>query len=125
MIDFKRPEVLKGYTPQVKTPCGTFFLTLNDDGEKLREVRMCIGKSGNCQRLLFETIALLISVLLQSGIPREKIAKTISNQLDSNCGNKILYKGEEYSSCVDYSVKKIMEDMASREEIEITEEAEA
>lgn len=117
--EYSRPEVLDGYTLKMPTPCGSLYLTLNEDKEKLREVRMRIGKAGNCQRLLFETIAILISVLLQSNISRETIRKALHNQFESNCGNdKIRYKGEEYHSCIDYVVTKIFEDMASRGEIE-------
>ena len=112
---FKRPDVLDGYTTMAKTPCGSFFLTLNECDEKLCEVRMLIGKSGNCVRMLFETISILISVMLQENIPKEKITKTLLNQLESNCGNTIWVNNEMYRSCIDYAVTKIIEDMESRE----------
>lgn len=119
MNKFKRPEVLEGHTIRHNTPCGHFYLTLNEHDGRLCEVRMGIGKSGNCQRLLFETLALLISVMLQSNIPREKIKKTILNQIGGNCGEVSWNDGQKYHSCVDFAVTKILEDMASREEIEI------
>jgi len=114
---FKRPETLDGITAELPTPCGNFYLTLNECGGKLREVRMGIGKSGNCMRMLFETIAILVSVMLQSNIPKDKIVKTLFNQLEGNCGNRIYYKGEEYHSCLDYAIRKIIEDMAGRGEV--------
>ncbi len=120
--EFERPEVLEGYTTKIPTPCGTFYLTLNEYDNKLCEVRMRIGKSGNCQRLLFETISILLSVLLQSNISKEKIQKILYHQFGSNCGNnKIRYKGEEYHSCIDYVITKIFEDMAGRGEIKLEE----
>lgn len=118
-LKWKRPEVLEGFTLSLPTPCGHFYLTLNEDGGRLREIRCEIGKSGNCQRVLFQTIAILISVLLQSNIPREKIVKTLLNQLEANCGNITHHKGEKYYSCVDYLVKRVIEDMVSREGIEL------
>ena len=118
MTKWKRPEVLEGYTLKLPSPCGSFFLTLNEHEDKLREVRMTIGKSGNCQRLLFETIGILVSVLLQEDIPKEKVAKALVNQLEGCCGNRIYDKGAEYTSCIDFMVQKIIEDMGSREEIE-------
>jgi ribonucleoside-diphosphate reductase alpha chain len=115
----ERPEVLEGYTIRLKTPCGPFFVTLNECENKLYEIQMSIGKSGTCQNLLFRTIALLISVLLQSGISKENIAKALSHQMEGNCGNnKIWNEGEAYHSCIDYTFKKIVEDMANRGEIE-------
>ena len=119
---FKRPEVLEGRTLKLNTPCGAFYLTLNEEEGNLREVRMLIGKSGNCVRGLFETIAILLSVLLQSDIPREKIKKTIFNQLECNCGNRIYNDGQEYHSCIDFVVQKILEDMAGRGEVKLEED---
>jgi len=119
MSKFNRPEVLEGYTSRASTPCGSFFLTLNDDGEHLREVRMCIGKSGNCVRMLFETIAILLSVMLQEDIAREKIAKILTKQMEANCGNCFVIKGDKYTSCIDYVIHRILENMASRGEIKL------
>jgi ribonucleoside-diphosphate reductase alpha chain len=118
----ERPEVLNGYTQRLKTPCGSFYLTLNELDGKLFEVRMRIGKSGNCVRGLFEFSAILISVLLQAEISRDVIEKALGHQNESNCGNKIYYKGEEYHSCVDYVVKKILEELLNRQEIKAEEE---
>ena len=124
-LNFIRPDVLEGYTIDLKTPCGSFFLTLNECDNKLREIQMSIGKSGTCQNLLFRTIALLISVLLQSGVSKENIAKALAHQMDGNCGNnKIWDNGEPYHSCIDYTLKKIVEDMASRGEIKEEKEPE-
>lgn len=115
-LKWKRPEVLDGYTTQAKTPCGSFYLTLNECAGELKEVRMVIGKSGNCVRMLFDTIAILISVMLQEGIPKDKITKTLLNQLEANCGNTIWVDNQMYRSCIDYAVTKIIEDMGSRGE---------
>lgn len=115
---FKRPDTLEGYTLRLATGhCGSFFLTLNEHDDKLCEVRMSIGKAGSCTKMLFETVAILISILLQSGMSKEKIKDKLINRLDSYCGHKILVEGEEYHSCIDYSIKKILEDMLSRGEM--------
>jgi ribonucleoside-diphosphate reductase alpha chain len=116
---FTRPEVLEGYTIRLKTPCGSLFTTFNECENKLSEVMMTLGRSGTCQNLLFRTISLLMSVLLQSGISKEKVAKALTKQMEGNCGsNKIWCDGEEYHSCIDFVFKKVLEDMASRGEIE-------
>ena len=120
---FTRPEVLEGRTAKANTPCGSFFLTLNEYNNQLCEVRMLIGKSGNCVRMLFETIAILISVMLQENISKEKITKTLLNQLEANCGNPFFSKDIDekgnqvkYKSCIDFAITKIIEDMESRDE---------
>ena len=113
---FDRPDVLEGYTLKLPTGhCGSFFLTLNECNNELCEVRMSIGKAGSCTKMLFETVAILISILLQSGMSKEKIKDKLVNRLESYCGNKILAYGEEYHSCIDFSIIRIIEDLESRE----------
>ena len=114
-----RPEVLHGRTERITTPCGGFYLTLNENDFKLFEVRMLIGKSGSCQRMLFETIAILLSVLLQSGISKEKISDILLKKFESNCGQKFYFKGEEYHSCLDFVVRRMIEELGNRGEIKL------
>jgi len=116
---WKRPEVMRGRSPKLNTPCGTLYLTLNEDGGILREVRINMGKSGSCIGIMFPTIALFISVMLQSNMSREKIKKTLLKQFDGNCGQVIWQEGERFSSCIDWIITKILEEMANRGEIEL------
>ena len=118
-----RPEVLTGYTYRTETPCGTLFLTLNDFNGHLFEVRIIMGKAGNCTSTLFQSLALFLSVLLQTNIPREKIAKTLEKRFDCYCANPFWKDKVKYNSCIDFIFKKMLEDMASREEIKIEEES--
>jgi hypothetical protein len=120
--DFVRPEVLDGRTPKLSTPCGSLFVNLNHCDNILREVQMTLGKSGTCQNLLFRTISLLLSVLLQSNVKREDIVKAISHQMEGHCGNGRIYcDGAEYYSCIDFVFKLILEEMANRGEIKLEE----
>ena len=114
---FKRPEVLHGYTLKANTPCGTLYTTLNECEGKLREVRITLGKSGTCYNILFQTIAILISVMLQDGMTREKIKKTLFHQFEGSCGQVFYVEGEKYYSCVHFIINKILEDLGSRGEI--------
>lgn len=118
----KRPEVLEGSTHRVETPCGALYITLNEYNGKLYEVRLTLGKVGNCARTFLETIAILLSVLLQSNIPREKVKKTLENGLDVNCSNVIWKDSIRYSSCIDLICKLILEELGARNEIKIEEE---
>jgi ribonucleoside-diphosphate reductase alpha chain len=118
-----RPEVLSGRTIRLNSSCGAFYLTLNEHEEKLAEVRMLIGKSGNCQRNLFEVIALLLSVLLQSDIPKEKIVSILEHKLEVNCFNNPSYhEGIRYNSCIDFVVRKILEELVNRKEVALEDE---
>ncbi len=119
---WKRPEFLDGYTLQIDTPCGPLYLTLNEHENKLCEVRATLGKSGTCYNIMFQTIALFLSVMLQEGIPKSKIKKTLEHQFGGRCGNIIRHRGEEYQSCIDYIITKILEDLGSRGEIKLEEE---
>ena len=119
-----RPEVLEGYTQRLPTPCGDLYLTLNEDNGSLCEVRAILGKSGTCYNIMFQTLALFLSVMLQEGISREKIKDILLHQFEGRCGQRIVYKGEVYHSCIDYMITKILEDLASRGEIKLGEEKE-
>ncbi len=123
-IEYKRPEVLEGYTRRVETPCGSFYITLNEHEFKLKEVRMTMGKSGTCFNIMFQTLALLISKLLQTNVDREDIKKLLYHQFEGRCGNGFWNKGDYYNSCIDFAITRIFEDMASRNEISLEENAE-
>ena len=122
MKDFIRPEVLDGYSPKLETPCGSLYMTLNECGNKLCEIKVTMGKSGTCMNIMLQTIALLISVMLQSNINKDKIKKALLNQFEGSCGQVIWYKGEKFHSCIDFLVQKVLEDLSARGEIEIEEE---
>lgn len=121
-MTWKRPETLEGHTIRLKTPCGSMFMTINECEEKVCEIMLNLGKSGTCQNLLFRTISLLVSVMLQSGISKDKIYKALDKQMEGNCGNGRIYSdGIEYHSCIDFIFKRIIEELAGRGEIEIEE----
>jgi hypothetical protein len=71
---------------------------------------------------MFQTLSLFLSVMLQEGISKEKIKDILLHQFEGRCGQKIIYKGEIYHSCIDYMITKILEDLASRGEIKLGEE---
>ena len=122
MKDYNRPEVLNGRTEKLRTLCGALYIVFNEDKNKLMEVRPMIGKVGSCPRVLLEGIGVLISLLLQNGVDREKIAKGLSNSMDAVCSMPIKYKGEEYHSCLDCISKKVVEELLNRGEINVEEE---
>jgi ribonucleoside-diphosphate reductase alpha chain len=125
MTKYERPEVLEGYTKKIKSSCGAVFVILNQDNHRLREVGIIKGKSGCCNNLLLRVISLLLSKLLQSGLPSVEIKSILEKQFEGNCGNNLIWvDGHTYHSCIDYIFKSILEDMTSRGEITLDEEKE-
>lgn len=117
-----RNEVLEGTTEKLPTPCGSFFLTLNEQNGQLFEVCMRLGKQGNCSRALLNLISVLLSVILQSDLSRKEIGNILMKHMETNCGNRIYFKGKEYHSCVDYAIQRMLEELASRGETILGEE---
>ncbi len=111
LIHKDRPKTLPGTTDAISTPCGKLYLTLNHDEEgNLMEIIMRIGKSGNCVRIAFEVIAIAFSVLLQSGVGKDRLREIIKKHFKGvNCGQIIKDEGEEYTGCIDYVACKILD----------------
>jgi ribonucleoside-diphosphate reductase alpha chain len=78
-----RPEVIKGYTRQVRAPEGKVNVTLNSDEDGLLEVFVNIGKAGSDVAALAEALGRLISLHLRidSPITQNQRAEEISRQL--------------------------------------------
>ncbi|HET8908421.1 MAG TPA: LAGLIDADG family homing endonuclease [Ktedonobacterales bacterium] len=79
----ERPEVIKGYTRQVRAPEGKVNVTLNSDDDGLLEVFVNIGKAGSDVAALAEALGRLISLHLRidSPISQNQRAEEISRQL--------------------------------------------
>lgn len=123
MINYARPEVLEGHTEKFSAPCGSVFAIFNTDNNTLREIGIIKGKAGCCDNLLLRVISLLLSKLLQSGLPKDDIVNFLEKQFEGNCGNNNIWvNGRIYHSCIDYIFKRIIEDLLSRGEITLEEE---
>ena len=108
----KRKEVLAGETIKAVTECGGMYLTLNKQDDELFEVRMEMGKSGNCVKSLLHVIAVLYSVLLQSDVESEDLIKAIKNHLlGVSCGNHFMLKGRKHPSCLDWVARVILKEL--------------
>lgn len=109
MVQKDRPKVVNGKTLKIPTPCGSFFLTLNYDGGELIEVMPRMGKSGNCIRSLLEHLGVLYSLLLQSGIGKERFEKIMKKYcIGVNCGTPFVFEGKTYTGCLDFMAQEIM-----------------
>ncbi|HEY7342062.1 MAG TPA: adenosylcobalamin-dependent ribonucleoside-diphosphate reductase [Ktedonobacterales bacterium] len=79
----ERPEVIHGYTRQVRAPEGKVNVTLNSDEDGLLEVFVNIGKAGSDVAALAEALGRLISLHLRidSPISQNQRAEEVARQL--------------------------------------------
>ena len=112
--DWKRPKSIPSETPLIKTHCGGMYLTLGFEDGKLIEVIATIGKNGVCSNIMLDTTCKLMSICLQSQMPRYKICKKFKKQFgDLKCGQgKFFHEEKEYYSCVDYVAKRVIAELA-------------
>lgn len=98
----KRPTVLSGKTIKTKTDCGALYITLNKEKNELYETRFVLGKAGTCQNAMINTLGVLFSILIQKGIDKEKLARTLKKHFKGiNCGTPFTWDGQKYLSCLD------------------------
>ena len=84
-----RPEVMSGYTRQVRAPEGTVNITLNSDADGLFEVFVNVGKAGSDVSALAEALGRLISrfVQIDSPLTQDQRAAEIARQLSAIGGS--------------------------------------
>lgn len=116
----KRPDMLAGKTIKTKTGCGSFYLTLNEHDGELFEVKMELGKSGNCVKNMLHLQSVLYSILLQMGVDKKILIKTIKRHcLGVSCGYPFIGKeGKDYKSCLDWAGQMILKELkATNDEV--------
>ncbi|HET9110936.1 MAG TPA: adenosylcobalamin-dependent ribonucleoside-diphosphate reductase [Ktedonobacterales bacterium] len=91
-----RPDVVQGYTRQVRAPEGKVNVTLNSDDDGVLEVFINIGKAGSDVAALAEALGRLISVHLQidSSLTQNERADEVAHQLRSIGGSTSIGFGE-------------------------------
>jgi ribonucleoside-diphosphate reductase alpha chain len=84
-----RPEVVHGYTRQVRAPEGRVNITMNSDEDGLLEVFVTVGKAGSDIAALAEALGRLISLhlRLESPLSQDERARGIADQLQGIGGN--------------------------------------
>lgn len=113
MTGKKRPDVLTGKTIRIKSGCGNVYITLNKDEDgNLFEVRLTLGKAGSCKNNEFFIIGVFLSVLLQSGLPHDKIKKTLQKHLCGvKCENPFEYNNQKNATCYDVIAHEICNEL--------------
>ena len=113
----KRPPVLEGKTIKITSSCGALYMTINYHNGKPYEMRFSLGKSGTCQNIQFFHLGVMLSILLQEGIEKDKIIKTLKKHfLGVICGEPFFESGEKYTSCFDAIARKIINEIEEKEE---------
>ncbi len=94
----ERPQVVKGATHRVKTPCGTLYATINEDDIGPCEIFLRMGKQGSCTATQLESTGRLISLALRLGGTLEDVAKELCHL---QCTDTSYDEGAKITSCGD------------------------
>ena len=107
-----RKEVLIGKTLKVKTECGSFYLTLNQQENNLYEVRMEMGKTGHCQKGMLHLLGVMISDKIQHSEDFKGLKRFFIRHLkEFSCGSPFTTNGVNYKSCIDWAGQRILEEL--------------
>lgn len=71
--------VVNGKTVKKETGCGTIYITINYEDEKVKNVFIKAGKTGNCRMAQVEAIANVINIALEHGAELNEIARSLKN----------------------------------------------
>ena len=114
-------ERVSSYTTKTAFGCGNFYDTIDlfDEKEPCRTF-LKLGKAGGCQRVLLESIARLITIILQdTDVPLERVYKTLCGMA---CDKGIWLHGEPRpvfcASCMDKLAKGLKKYLPKEEEDE-------
>lgn len=83
----KRPKKTYGETQDLRTGCGKFYLTINNDGEKLIETFTSASMTGGCASN-YEATSRMISLALRSNISVENVVKQLKGIKCAACIGK-------------------------------------
>jgi ribonucleoside-diphosphate reductase alpha chain len=106
-----RPEVVQGYTRQVRSPEGKVNITLNWDEDGLLEVFVNVGKAGSDVAALAEALGRLISLHLRidSPLTQDERAAEVARQLASIGGSTSIGFGQNRVRSLPDAVARALE----------------
>ncbi len=106
-----RPEVVQGYTRQVRSPEGKVNITLNWDEDGLLEVFVNVGKAGSDVAALAEALGRLISLHLRidSPLSQDERAAEVAHQLASIGGSTSIGFGQNRVRSLPDAVARALE----------------
>lgn len=101
----ERPSAVEGRTYQMRTGCGSIYVTVNIFEERPFEVFLNMGKAGGCAFAQCESIGRLISYSLRIGGDMREIIKELR-------GIRCHQTADDCVSCAD-AVAKVFESLLS------------
>ncbi|WIG57839.1 MAG: Ribonucleotide reductase of class II (coenzyme B12-dependent) [Ktedonobacterales bacterium] len=106
-----RPEVVSGYTRQVRAPEGKVNVTLNSDEDGLLEVFVNVGKAGSDVAALAEALGRLISLHLRidSPLSQNERAQEVARQLGAIGGSTSIGFGQNRVRSLPDAVARALE----------------
>lgn len=106
-----RPEIVQGYTIQVRAPEGKVNVTINSDEQGALEVFVNVGKAGSDIAALSEALGRLISLTLQlpSAYGQGQIITEICKQLRGIGGSRSVGFGESQVRSLPDAVARVLE----------------
>ncbi|MEM3781364.1 MAG: adenosylcobalamin-dependent ribonucleoside-diphosphate reductase [Candidatus Micrarchaeaceae archaeon] len=75
--EWQRPETMMGRTIKLMLPQGSLYVTVNFDGNKVREVFVNMGRAGSQEKSYSEALGRLISRYLQEGGDIKKVINSL------------------------------------------------
>lgn len=99
-----RPRLVKGYTEEIETGCGTIYLTRNE-GDGYFEYFIRLGKCGGCALSMLDGVARLMTFARNAGVEEATIIRAF---LGSRCPTPKIANGVEVLSCLD-SIAKLLQ----------------
>lgn len=107
----QRPEMVQGYTRQVRAPEGKINITINSDEQGPLEVFVNLGKAGSDIAALSEALGRLISLNLQilSPLSQTDRAKVIAEQLRGIGGSRSVGFGAQQVRSLPDGVARALE----------------
>lgn len=111
-----RPREVKSTTKQVKTGCGSLYVTVGFNSNEPIEVFATLGKAGGCSNCQNEALGRAISLGLKYGVPVKEYVEELKGL---RCPNPNMWpKEEKCLSCAD-GIAKAMEGYVRDEEVGI------
>ena len=93
-----RPQVTTGSTFEIKTGCGSIFVTINEDDKGPCEVFVRGGKHAGCISCQMEGFGRLLSLAMRLGGSLDDCIKQVSGL---QCSTPTWYDGQQILSCAD------------------------
>lgn len=100
-----RPDrPIEGRTPRTKTGCGYLYVTDNTSDE-YKELFFRLGKPGGCPAVFLQALAIVTSLAIRAGVPKEKI---VAGWKDICCPNPCWDGPKHNKSCPD-AIARLLE----------------